>query len=80
MLQVLNMDYIFWAKKFSLTVKEHECRNCKKSFLSTVPVADKGLRGLQIPDHGCPSEYNVSHFIFVDVEMQNALLKSISQF
>lgn len=77
MFQVLNVDYIFWAKKFGIRIREHECRNCKKSFLSTIPVADKGLRGLQIPEHGCPKMYNASHFIFVDKKLEDDFINSI---
>jgi len=80
MLQVLNSDYKNWAARYKIKIKTHECSNCNQEFLSTVPVADKGIRGLQIPDHGCPSEYNVAHFMIIDEKLESALLESITLF
>lgn len=77
MLQVLNMDYKVWAKRFGIRIKEHQCRNCKDTFLATIPVADKGMRGLQIPEHGCPKMYNASHFVVIDKKLENELRQAI---
>ena len=78
-LSIVGEAYLSWAKKYNIRIKEHECRNCKNKFLSTIPVSDKGMRGLRIPDHGCPEMYNASHYVFVDKELEEKLLLSIGE-
>ncbi len=78
MLSIVDLDYKVWAKRYGLVVQEKECANCKKMFLASIPVADKGMRGLQIPDHGCPAGFNRSYFIFIDEKLEDSLMRQIN--
>lgn len=53
MIYLLSANYKEWAEKHGIEPVYFVCSDCKKSFLTTVPVYSQLSYGLAIPDHGC---------------------------
>ncbi|HLW56637.1 MAG TPA: hypothetical protein VKY27_04585 [Bacteriovoracaceae bacterium] len=61
-----NTDAQEWSKLYSLTPQYKECPCCGKEFLTTIPVAIKGYRGLQTEVHECGDDGVVTILVPVD--------------
>lgn len=66
-----DIDYKEWAQLHSITPLHKKCPCCNKEFLTTIPVAINGYRGLQTPDHGCGDDGFVSIFVPVDEKIMD---------
>ncbi len=48
-----DTDLETWSATYKIQPLMKECPCCGKEFLTTIPVAIKGYRGLQTPTHEC---------------------------
>lgn len=60
-----------WTELYNLKPQLKECPCCGKEFLTTIPVALKGYRGLQTEVHECGDEGVVTIFIPIDKSIKD---------
>ena len=63
-----DTDMESWSERYNIKPKEIECIGCKVKFLTTIPVAIKGYRGLCVPEHECGPNYRAAIFVPTDKE------------
>ena len=66
-----DTDCDSWANRYGLSIIKRNCPKCGESFETTIPVAIKGYRGLQSPEHACGQKYANAVFVAVEKEEIN---------
>ena len=52
-----DIDPQEWARRYNIRFIKRKCSKCNRLFLSDIPIALKGYRGLQTPLHECGKEF-----------------------
>lgn len=64
-LEIHNQDYKQWAERFKIEPIESICPNCKRSLISSIPIAKGDLRGLKTPICECGNSTQAYCFVSV---------------
>lgn len=68
-----------WAEKYSLEIRESECRECGETLRTEIPFASAEYRGLFSGKCSCGNEKTPFVFVVMDSEAQNPSRQSLKQ-